>query len=145
MKYLVLAYGHELDWRALGKREQDELLAQDQALRDRGDLVAALGVPATTVRAWDGEPLSSEGPFGVAPLPLAGFGIIEAADLEEAVRLVAHTPCARARGAVELRPVAAMNLPDWTGRREGVGAGGPAGAPSTPGAPERILDPCDPG
>ena len=113
MRFLVLAYGHENDWKALGKREQGELLAQDQVLRDRGDLVAALGGPATTVRAWDGPPLATEGPFGVAPLPLAGFGIIEAADLDEAVRLVAGTPCARARGAVELRPVTTMNLPAW--------------------------------
>ncbi len=133
MKFLVLAYGHELDWQALGKREQEELLAQDQTLRQRGDLVAALGAPVTTVRAWDGEPLASQGPFGVAPLPLAGFGIIEAADLEEAVRLVANTPCARARGAVELRPVAMMTLPDWRGGdRAGAGASAPV-EPASPG------------
>ncbi len=132
MKYLVLAYGHERDWQALSKREQDELLAQDQVLRDRGDLVAALEGPATTVRAWDGSPLASEGPFGVAPLPLAGFGIIEAADLEEAVRLVAGTPCAQARGAVELRPVAVMNLPDWSAGHEQAGAKGESELPSTP-------------
>jgi hypothetical protein len=115
MKFLVLAYGHERDWQALSKREQDELLAQDQVLRDRGDLVAAVGETATMVRAWDGTPLASEGPFSVSPLPLAGFGVIEAADLDEAVRLVANTPCARARGAVELRPIAAMNVPAWSG------------------------------
>ncbi len=137
MKYLVLAYGHERDWQALSKREQDELLAQDQVLRDRGDLVAALDARATTVRAWDGAPLASEGPFSVSPLPLAGFGIVEAADLEEAVRLVAGTPCARARGAVELRPIAVMNLPDWSAGRERAGAGpsGPGALPSTPDTP----------
>jgi hypothetical protein len=114
MRYLVLAYGHERDWTALSKREQEELLAQDQILRDRGDLVAAVGEPAVTVRAWDGPALASEGPFSVSPLPLAGFGIVEAADLEEAIRLVSATPCARARGAVELRPIMMMNLPDWS-------------------------------
>ncbi len=137
MKYLVLAYGHERDWQALNKREQDELLEQDQVLRDRGDLVAALGEPATTVRAWDGTPLASEGPFGVSPLPLAGFGIVEAADLDEAIRLVAGTPCARARGAIELRPIAAMNLPDWSGsgdqaRSSVSGSGELPSASSTP-------------
>ncbi len=131
MKYLVLAYGHERDWQALGKREQDELLVQDQALRDRGDLVAALAGAPTTVRAWDGAAQATEGPFGVAPLPLAGFGIVEAADLDEAVRLVANTPCARARGAVELRPIAMMNLPDW----KGGGAGPVARSPCDPASP----------
>ncbi len=134
MRYLVLAYGHERDWQALGKREQDQLLAQDQALRDRGDLVAALGEPATTVRAWDGDPLASEGPFGVSPLPLAGFGIVEAADLDEAIRLVANTPCARARGAVELRPIAIMNLPDWKGGGAGPVARG--ARPAEPASPD---------
>ncbi len=137
MRFLVLAYGHERDWQGLSKREQDELLAQDEVLRERGDLVAAVGEPPTTVRAWDGAPLATEGPFGVSPLPLAGFGIIEAADLDEAVRLVAGTPCARARGAVEIRPISAMNLPAW---RRGPGpsrsgAGDEAGLPSTPRPP----------
>ncbi len=138
MRYLVLAYGHERDWQALSKREQDQLLTQDQVLRDRGDLVAALAEPVTTVRAWeDGPPLATEGPFGVSPLPLAGFGIVEAADLDEAIRLVADTPCARARGAVELRPIAMMNLPDWS---RGPGPSRPSTydpgeMPSTPEAP----------
>jgi len=128
MKYLVLAYGHERDWKALTKRERDELLLQDEVLRDRGDLVAALAETATTVRAWEGPPLACAGPFSVSLLPLAGFGIIEAADLDEAIRLVAKTPCARARGAVELRPIAVMNLPDWS-------VSGSGERPSTPGTP----------
>ena len=137
MKFLVLAYGHERDWMALTKREQEELLAQDQVLRDRGDLVAALGEPATTVRAWDGPALATEGPFSVSPLPLAGFGIIEAADLDEAIKLVAGTPCARARGAVELRPIAAMNLPDWSASRDDArrAASAPGEPQSPPGGP----------
>jgi hypothetical protein len=128
-----MAYGHERDWQALSKREQEELLAQDQVLRDRGDLVAAVGESATTVRAWDGSPLATEGPFSVSPLPLAGFGIIEAADLDEAIRLVAGTPCARARGAVEVRPIAMMNLPDWrsSGDEAPSSVSGPEEFPST--------------
>jgi hypothetical protein len=37
-------------------------------------------------------------------LPLAGFSVIEAQDVEEVVRLVSNTPCARARGVIEIRP-----------------------------------------
>jgi hypothetical protein len=48
MKYLCLAYGDEKDWKALSKGEQDELLAQDEVLRKRGDFVAPIGT-ATTV------------------------------------------------------------------------------------------------
>jgi hypothetical protein len=109
MKFLCLAYGDGNDWRALSTGEQDALLAQDELLRRRGDLVAAVATTATTVRAWDGTPAITDGAFADSPVPLAGFCIIEAADLGEAIRLVAQTPCARAKGAVELRPISAIN------------------------------------
>ena len=119
MKFLVLAYGAEAGWRALSADEQKALLAQDDVLRQRGDLVAAVAPTATTVRAWDGVPDVTTGAFAESRVPLAGFGIIEADDLEEAVRLVKDTPCARAGGAVELRPIAEMNDVAWGWRAAG--------------------------
>jgi hypothetical protein len=109
MKYLCLAYGDESDWNQLTKDEQDKLLEQDEVLRQRGDLVAAVDHSATTVRAWDGIPKTTEGGFAESRVPLAGFAIIDAPDLERAIELVADTPCARAKGAVELRPIDAIN------------------------------------
>jgi hypothetical protein len=109
MKFLVLAYGDETDWKALTKAEQDELLAQDDVLRARGDTVAAVATTVTTVRAWDGTPHTTDGPVAGSALPLAGFGIVEADSLDEVVRLVADTPCARAKGAVEIRQILAIN------------------------------------
>ena len=111
MKFLVLAYGDEKDWVALSAREKQEVLAQDEVLRRRGDLVAAVEPQVTTVRAWDGTPTTTDRAVADLPAPLAGFGIIEAADLAEAIRLVAGTPCARAKGAVEIRPIMMMNDP----------------------------------
>lgn len=111
MKFLVLAYGAEKDWVVLSKEEQDALLAQDEVLRKRGDTVAAVEPSAATVRAWDGTPDVRHETFAALAAPLAGFGIIEAADLDEAVRLVKDTPCARAGGAVELRAITHMNDP----------------------------------
>lgn len=104
MKFLVLAYGAEKDWVALSKEEQDAVLAQDEVLRQRGDFVAALHAP-TTVTAWDGKATVTDGPFAKTEVPLAGFGIIEADDLQDAISLVTDTPCARAKGYVELHPV----------------------------------------
>ncbi|HKP74298.1 MAG TPA: YciI family protein [Longimicrobiaceae bacterium] len=109
MKFLVLAYGAEEDWNGLSKAEQDALLAQDEVLRRRGALVAAVEQAPVTVRAWDGTPDVTRGPFAETRVPLAGFGVIEAADLDEAIALVKDTPCARAGGAVELRPITAIN------------------------------------
>jgi hypothetical protein len=109
MKYLCLAYGDENDWKQLTKAEQEVLLQQDEALRQRGDLVAAVDNSATTVRAWDGVPTTTDGGFAESKVPLAGFSIIEAPDLERAIELVADTPCARAKGAIEVRPIDQIN------------------------------------
>jgi hypothetical protein len=104
MKFLTLAYGAEKDWKALSKTKQAELLAQDEVLRKRGDTVAALG-PAVSVRAWEGTAVTEPGPFTKGTLPLAGFALVEASSLEEAIALVAKTPCAVARGVVDVWPV----------------------------------------
>ncbi|HWF08020.1 MAG TPA: YciI family protein [Bryobacteraceae bacterium] len=109
MKFLCLAYGSESDWKALTKEEQDILLAQDELLRKRGVLMGAVQTSVTTVRAWDGTPGTTAGAFANSPVPLAGFSIIEARDLDEVIRLVAGTPCARAKGAIEIRPIIVVN------------------------------------
>ena len=109
MKYLCLAYGDEKDWNVLTKKEQDEMLAQDEVVRKRGALMAAVQTMVTTVRAWDDKPTTTDGAFAASKAPLAGFSIIEAADLAEVIRLVAGTPCARAKGAIEIRPITSIN------------------------------------
>ena len=105
MKFLCLAYGSEKDWQDLTKQQQDELLAQDQVLRDSGAVMSAVELNVTTVKAWDGSPSTTKTSFAKSDVPLAGFSIIEAASVEEAVKLVANTPCARAKGAIEIRPL----------------------------------------
>jgi hypothetical protein len=73
MKFLCLAYGAEKDWKALSKEEQDSLLAQDEVVRKRGGLMAAVRNQPTTVTAWDGEASVTEGPFASSGAPLAGL------------------------------------------------------------------------
>lgn len=109
MKFLCLAYGDEKDWKALSKREQEEMLARDEALRERGTLMASVKTDVAKVRAWDGEPEVTEGAFAQSRVPLAGFSIVEAANVEEAAQLVSGTPCARAKGWIEIRPISAVN------------------------------------
>ena len=82
-------YGDEKDWNVLTKKEQDALLAHDEVLRKRGALMAAVQTTAITVRAWDGHPTTTNGVFANSKVPLAGFSIIEAADLNEIIQLIA--------------------------------------------------------
>jgi hypothetical protein len=105
VKYLCLAYGDAADWEALSESQRTELLANDEKLRERGDFVTALEPTGTVVKAWDGIPDRSPIPFAESVQPLVGFSIIEAESMEEVVDLVAHTPCARANGAIEIRPL----------------------------------------
>lgn len=105
MKYLCLAYGDEKDWKVLSRSEQDELLAQDKVLQQRGDFVASVR-PATTVQALNGKVITRDGPFAESKVPLAGFSLIDARDLNEVIELVSKTPCAQAGGAIEVWPIA---------------------------------------
>jgi hypothetical protein len=101
-----LAYQDQKDWNALTESEQDALLAQDDVLRHCGSRRAGRNHSPRLGRLAR----HSHGPYAATSLPLAGFGIIEAADLNEAIELVAGTPCARAKGVVELRSIAVINI-----------------------------------
>ena len=104
MKFLCLAYGDEDGWNSLGKEEQRAALTQDEVIRQRGSTMAAVQTTVTSVRNWDGKLEVQEGSSAKPPLPLAGFSVIEADDVQEVIRLVSSTPCARARGFIEIRP-----------------------------------------
>jgi hypothetical protein len=58
---------------------------------------------ATTVRVRRGEILLTDGPFIEAKEFMAGYDILECADLDEAIEVASKHPLAR-RGAMELRP-----------------------------------------
>ena len=103
MKFLCLAYGDEDGWLTLSREEQREVLAQDAVIRDRGNPMSAVQGAVTSVRNWDRKLEVTEGPSARNALPLAGFSVIEAQNVEEVVALVSNTPCARAKGVIEIR------------------------------------------
>lgn len=102
MKFLCLAFGDEEGWSSLTDDEKAEVLAQDAVVRSRGAVMSAVHPQVTAVRNWDRELDVSNQPY-VTGLLLAGFSIIEAEDVDEVVKLVANTPCARAMGVIEIR------------------------------------------
>jgi hypothetical protein len=104
MKFLCLAYGDEDGWNTLSDAEKRDALAHDATIRQRGNQVAAVQPTVTSVRNWDDKLEVRTGSFAPQSLPLAGFSVIEAESAEEVVKLVASTPCARARGFIEIRP-----------------------------------------
>lgn len=79
----------------------DELRAQGRLLQSM-QLEAAS--TARTVRIRNGRTSVIDGPFAETKEMLGGFNLIEAADLEEAVRIASEFPWA-ASGSIEVRPV----------------------------------------
>lgn len=66
---------------------------------------------AKTVRVRDGELLVTDGPFTESKEWVAGFAIIEAETLDEAIELARRNPSAW-HGRIELRPIHSMGGPD---------------------------------
>ena len=106
MKFLCLAYGDEEGWNTLTALEKEEVLAQDEIIAKRGNLMGPVRPEVTTISNWDGNLEVVAAPYAaVNKLPLAGFSVIEAHSIEEVIAMVADTPCARARGYIEVRPL----------------------------------------
>ena len=59
---------------------------------------------ATTVRVRGGEVLVSDGPFAETKEQVAGFNVLECADLDEAIKVASRHPTAKI-GTFELRPL----------------------------------------
>ena len=62
---------------------------------------------ATTVRMQDGSPFISDGPFAETKEQLAGYYILDCANLDEAIEWAARIPtgCKGAEGCIEIRPL----------------------------------------
>ena len=105
MKYLCLVYGDEDKLTAM---DDHECLAYDASVRGSGHCIASEALEsvatATTVRVRNGRISVTDGPFAETKEQLAGFYMIEARDLNEAIGLAAKIPPARV-GSVEVRPI----------------------------------------
>ncbi len=105
MKYLCLVY---LDEKRLDELPDEECVAYDTGIRKSGHCVASEALEsvqtATTVRVRDGKVSITDGPFAETKEQLAGFYMIEAKDLNEAILLASKIPPARV-GSVEVRPI----------------------------------------
>lgn len=105
MKYLCLVYGEEAK---IATMDDHECLAYDKGMRDSGRCLASEALEsvstATTVRVRNGKLSVFDGPFAETKEQLAGFYLIEARDLNEAIQLAAKIPPA-AVGCVEVRPI----------------------------------------
>jgi hypothetical protein len=112
MKYLCLVYVEEKQLDALPKGELDacvdESLDYDEVLRKSGHYIASDALQpvqtATTIRLRNGKPFTTDGPFAETKEQLGGFYLLEAKNLNDAIRVASKIPPARL-GCIEVRPI----------------------------------------
>lgn len=68
-------------------------------------VVGTAGTPVQVRNHDAARTRTDAGAYLSSDLPVAGFAVIEAADLDEAIRMVSGTPCAVAQGVVEVWPL----------------------------------------
>lgn len=117
MKYLCLIYSDEKKLDAMSTDDFDafcgEHVAYEDELRKDGQLIVAEPLEsvqtATTVRVRSDKLSITDGPFTETTEQLGGFFLIDARDLNDAIRIASKIPSARL-GSIEVRPI--RELPD---------------------------------
>lgn len=112
MQYLLLIYQNEAEVEKMGeaqwKQVHADYMAYTQAIVQSGNLKAGDALQrsstATTVRVRNGKTLTTDGPFAETREQLAGYYVVEAKDLDNAVALAERIPSAK-WGSIEVRPI----------------------------------------
>jgi hypothetical protein len=111
MRYLCLIYLDEGELAAMPERDMDALNARHLAFNDEilgsGHFIEAEALqPAaatTCVRVRNGKATLTDGPYAETKEMVAGFYVIEARDLNEAIQVASRIPSAPL-GTLEVRP-----------------------------------------
>ncbi len=105
MKYICLVYGEEKDMSLI---PDSECMAFGDSLRNTGRYIAAEALQrvetATVVKVRSGKVSITDGPFAETKEQLAGFYLIDAENLDEAIQIASRIPPARV-GSIEVRPI----------------------------------------
>jgi hypothetical protein len=112
MQYLCLIYSDESTWETMPEEERNavygEYMTFTQSIKDSGNHLAGDALQsvstATSVRVRNGETLVTDGPFAETKEQLGGYYLIEAKDVDEALKIAERIPSAR-YGTIEVRPV----------------------------------------
>jgi hypothetical protein len=115
-QYMMLVYEEEVDPAAQAEREQQlpVFVELHRSLREAGLLVGVQRLhsvhSATSVRVRDGETEITDGPFALTKEALAGYYILDCADLDAALEQAARLPMAP-WATIEVRPIMAPD--EW--------------------------------
>ncbi|WP_437631573.1 YciI family protein [Sorangium sp. So ce854] len=122
MKYVCLVHFAPEALSSLNEEEKRALdarsIAYDEELVAGGHLIAAEALQspdsAVLVKVRGGKVSTTDGPFAETKEQLGGFILIEARDLNEAIRVASGVPLA-ALGTIEVRPIYEIPTPERGG------------------------------
>jgi hypothetical protein len=121
MKYLLLIYGNEAAMEAATANiPPDQQAAEAKVWYEYGDWLKEKGwylagealqptSTATSVRAHDGKPIVTDGPFAETKEQLGGYYVLDVANADEVIEAGSRCPGATF-GTIELRPI--QDFPD---------------------------------
>lgn len=104
-KFITIGYGDQAGYDRTPQSVRDAAHAQDARLVADGALMGVAGSPVQVRNPEAAGVDTHDGPFMKSELPVAGFAVIEAASLEDAIEKVSQVPCAVAHGVVEIWPL----------------------------------------
>ncbi|SBT40525.1 YciI family protein [Micromonospora auratinigra] len=104
-KFVTIGYGDQAGYDQTDAAVRDAAHAHDDRLRQDGVDMGLAGQPVQVRNHDAAQVTTQDGPFMASALPVAGFAVIEAATLAEAIDIASRTPCAVAHGVVEVWPL----------------------------------------
>lgn len=108
-KFVTIGYGNRAGYDATAVAIRDAAHAHDAKLRKAGALMGVAGTPVQVRNTNAAQVETMPGPFMASSLRVAGFAVIEAANMAAAIDMVSRTPCAVAHGVVEVWPLEAQS------------------------------------
>ncbi|MBB6095843.1 hypothetical protein HNQ60_004734 [Povalibacter uvarum] len=104
-KFITVGYGDEKGYERTDSAVRNAAHAHDASMKAGGALIGMAGPPVQVRNHDDASLQTAPGAYMRSSLPIAGFAVIEAEDMQEAIALVSKTPCAVAHGVVEVWPL----------------------------------------
>jgi hypothetical protein len=129
MRYALLIYTAEATEEVPEDQRNAEMAAYGAFTREVTERGAYKGgealqgtETATTVQVRDGQTITTDGPFAETKEALGGFYLVEAEDLDQAIKIAAMIPGAK-HGSIEVRPIWEMPA-EYSESNQAVGAAG---------------------
>jgi hypothetical protein len=103
--FITIGYGDQAGYDRTPDPLRQAAHTHDETLQDAGVLMGRAGDPVQVRNPEATGVVTTPGPFLRSDLPVAGFAVLEADSLTEAIEKASQSPCAIAHGVIEVWPL----------------------------------------